>query len=77
MLLMSPVGLLRSGTRCKKNECVPEVFGIVKVAVPFPLLVIDAPPKPPTSAAVLLQSAVNGFATVSQYASKVPYLRCL
>ena len=46
MLLMSPVGLFRSGTRCRKNECVPEVFGIVNVAVPFPLLTIDAPPNP-------------------------------
>src|SRR5882672_10578631 len=49
MLLTSPVGLFRSGTMCRKNECVPEVFGIVNVAVPFPLLTIDAPPKPPTS----------------------------
>lgn len=61
-----------SGTKCKKNEWVPAVFGIANVTVPSPLFNAIAPANPPACAAVLDQSAVNGFATVSQYASYVP-----
>ena len=43
MLLIAPVGLLRSGTKCRKNECVPATFGMVKVTVPFPLFVMREP----------------------------------